>query len=231
LTEKLYWQDAYIREFEGKVVSIERNGVRLDRTAFCPRGGGLVSDTGSLGGVRVTEVVRDGEEILHVCESPPQLHAGDVVQCQLDWERRFRIMRMHTSAHLLSAVVNKETGALITGNQIGWEESRIDLNLENFDRDKMSYYIDRVNEAVRRELEVRTYFMKREEALANPGFVKLANAMPPSIEVLRIVEIGDVDTQADGGVHVRNTREIGKVVGLKTENKGKSNRRLYFTVE
>jgi len=139
-------------------------------------------------------------------------------------------MRMHTSAHILSAVVNGETGALITGNQISPDESRVDFNLEDFDKGKMSYYIDKVNEAIGRGLEVKTFFMKREEALANPGFVKLANAMPPSLEMLRIVEIGDVDTQADGGVHVKNTIEIGKVVGLKTENKGKSNRRLYFTV-
>lgn len=140
-------------------------------------------------------------------------------------------MRMHTTAHILSAVVNGETGALITGNQIGPDESRVDFNLGDFDRGKMSYYIDRVNEAVRRELEVKTYFIKREEALANPGFVKLANAMPPSLDVLRIVQIGDVDTQADGGVHVKNTREIGRVVGLRTENKGKNNRRLYFTLQ
>jgi len=80
-------------------------------------------------------------------------------------------------------------------------------------------------------VEVRTFFMKREEALASPGFVKLAKAMPPALEMLRIVQIGDVDTQADGGVHVKNTGEIGRVKGLKTENKGKSNRRLYFTVE
>ena len=79
-------------------------------------------------------------------------------------------------------------------------------------------------------MEVKTFFMKREEALATPGFVKLANAMPPSLDILRIVQIGDVDTQADGGVHVNNTQEIGKVQGLRAENKGKSNRRLYFTV-
>jgi len=120
---------------------------------------------------------------------------------------------------------------LITGNQISPDESRVDFDLESFDRSKMSYYIDKVNGAVARELEVKTFFMKREEALATPGFVKLANAMPPSLDVLRIVEIGDVDTQADGGVHVRNTREIGKVQGLRADNKGKSNRRLYFTVQ
>jgi misacylated tRNA(Ala) deacylase len=221
----------YAREFDAKLVSVEGNRVVLDQTVFNPRGGGLVSDTGFLGGSRVLEAVKEGDEIFHIVENPAGFVPGQQVHGVLDWDRRFRIMRMHTSAHILSAVVNRETGALITGNQIGPEGSRVDFNLENFDKDKMSYYIDKVNEAVDRGVEVRTYFMRREEALANPGFVKLANAMPPSLEMLRIVEIGDVDTQADGGVHVKNTKEIGRVVGVKTENKGKSNRRLYFTVE
>lgn len=231
MTKRLFWDDMYAREFDAKVVSVDGNMIVLDKTAFNPRGGGLVSDTGTIGGSRVAEVVKEGEEILHLVENFVDHRPGDSVHGVLDWDRRFRIMRMHTSAHILSAVVNGETGALITGNQISPDESRVDFNLDGFDRDMMSHYIDKVNEAVRRELDVKTYFMKREEALANPGFVKLANAMPPSLDVLRIVQIGDVDTQADGGVHVLNTREIGKVVGLKTENKGKSNRRLYFTVE
>jgi misacylated tRNA(Ala) deacylase len=221
----------YAREFDARVTSAEGNRVVLDQTAFNPRGGGLVSDTGTLGESKVTEVVKEGEEIFHLLEAPLGLKPGDQVHGVVDWDRRFRIMRMHTSAHILSSVVNRETGALITGNQISPDESRVDFNLENFDRDKMSDYIEKVNDAVWRELDVKTYFMKREEALAKPGFVKLANALPPSVDVLRIVEIGDVDTQADGGVHVGNTREIGKVVGLRAENKGKSNRRLYFTVE
>lgn len=231
MTRRLFWEDMYAREFDGEVELVDGNRVVLDQTAFNPRGGGLVSDTGKLNGMKVIEAMKEGDNIFHVLEAPAELRVGDRVHAVLDWDRRFRIMRMHTSAHILSAVVNGETGALITGNQISPDESRVDFNLDNFDRDKMSYYVDKVNEAVRRELDVKTYFMKREEALANPGFVKLANAMPPSLDMLRIVQIGDVDTQADGGVHVLNTREIGKVVGLKTENKGKSNRRLYFTVE
>jgi misacylated tRNA(Ala) deacylase len=181
--------------------------------------------------VKVLEAVKEGELIIHLLETPPAFGPGASVHCVLDWERRFRIMRMHTSAHLLSAVVNRETGALITGNQISPDQSRVDFSLDDFDKGRISSYVDKVNEAIARGLEVKTYFMKREEALANPGFVKLANAMPPADDMLRIVEIGDVDTQADGGVHVKNTLEIGKVVGVKTENKGKSNRRLYFTVE
>lgn len=231
MTRKLFWEDTYAREFDAEVELVDGNRVVLDQTAFNPRGGGLVSDTGKLNGMKVIEATKEGDNVYHMLEAPPELRVGDKVHGVLDWDRRYRIMRMHTTAHILSAVVNGETGALITGNQISPDESRVDFNLENFDKEKMSYFIDKVNEAAARALEVKTYFMKREEALATPGFVKLAKAMPPSLEMLRIVQIGDVDTQADGGVHVKNTSEIGRVVGLKTENKGKSNRRMYFTIE
>ena len=231
MTRKLFWEDMYMKEFDAEVELVDGNRVVLDQTAFNPRGGGLVSDTGRLNGVKVVEATKEGDNVFHILEAPADLRVGDRAHGVLDWERRHRIMRMHTSAHILSAVVHGETGALITGNQISPDESRVDFNLENFDRNRMSYFVEKVNEAAGRSLEVKSYFMKREEALANPGFVKLANAMPPSLAELRIVQIGDVDTQADGGVHVKNTSEIGKVVGLRTENKGKSNRRLYFTVE
>ncbi|MGP8124854.1 MAG: alanyl-tRNA editing protein [Nitrososphaerales archaeon] len=231
MTRRLYWEDMYLRTFDAKVVSSEGQRVVLDQTAFNPRGGGLVSDMGTVNGAKMAEAVKEGEEIVHLMESPATMKPGDVVHCVLDWERRFRIMRMHTTAHILSSVVNGETGALITGNQIAPDESRVDLSLDQFDREKLTHYIERVNDVVRRAVDVKTYFMKREEALATPGLVKLANAMPPAVEMLRIVQIGDVDTQADGGVHVKNTREIGRVTGLKTENKGKSNRRIYFTVD
>jgi len=220
-----------MREFGANVLSSEGQRVVLDQTAFNPRGGGLVSDLGTINGAKLAEAVKEGEEIVHLMESPTTMKKGEDVHCVLDWDRRFRIMRMHTAAHILSAVVNGESGALITGNQIAPDESRVDLSLEQFDREKVAHYVERVNEVVNRELEVKTFFMKRGEALAKPGFVKLANAMPPAEEMLRIVQIGDVDTQADGGVHVKNTKEIGKVTALKTENKGKTNRRIYFTVQ
>ena len=231
MTRKLFWEDMYQQVFEARVETVAGNNLVLDQTAFNPRGGGLVSDTGTINGIRVVEVTKEGDTISHAFASPPPLKTGDPVKGVLDWERRHRVMRMHTAAHILSSVVNRETGALITGNQINPDESRVDFNLDSFDREKMSVYIDSVNEAVKRGLEIRTYFMRREEAVTVPGLVKLAKAAPPSLEVLRIVEIGDIDTQADGGVHVRNTNEIGTVVGLRTENKGKNNRRLYFTVQ
>jgi Ser-tRNA(Ala) deacylase AlaX len=230
LTEKLYWKDAYIKDFEARVESVEGNSVLLDQTAFYPRGGGLVSDTGLLEGIRVVEVTKQDELITHVLEQPPLFRAGQVLHGKIDWERRYRIMKMHTTAHILSAIVHKETGALITGNQIAPDESRLDLSLEAFDRGKLSDYVGMANDVVKRAVDVKAYFMRREEALGTPGLVKLANAMPPSVEMLRIVQIGDVDTQADGGVHVANTREIGQIVIKSAENKGKSNRRLHFSV-
>jgi misacylated tRNA(Ala) deacylase len=231
MTRRLFWEDMYAKEFDSRVESIDGKRVVLDQTAFNPRGGGLVSDTGSLAGLKLTEVVKEGDEIFHITEAEPKFEVGAEVHGTLDWDRRYRVMKMHTSAHILSAVVHGETGALITGNQIAPDESRIDFNLEDFDRSRLNEFVEKANGAASRGLEVKTFFMKREEAIGTPGFVKLANAMPPSLDVLRIVQIGDVDTQADGGVHVGNTREIGKMVGVRAENKGKSNRRLYFTVE
>jgi len=230
MTRRLYWEDMYLSEFDAEVELVDGNRVVLDQTAFNPRGGGLVSDSGRLNGVKVLEANKEGEEIFHVLDTAAEFRVGDKIHGVLDWERRHRIMRMHTAAHILSAIVHRETGALITGNQIGPVESRMDVSMEYFDKDKMSSYIEKVNEVVRRGVEVTISFMKREEAMKVQGLVKLAKAMPPSLEVLRIVQIGDVDRQADGGVHVRNTREIGKVVGFRAENKGRSNRRLYFTV-
>lgn len=230
MTRKLYWEDAYLRDFEARVVSVDGQRLVLDQTAFNPRGGGLVSDTGVIDGTRVLEATKAEDDVFHLLESPPLVKAGDLVKCSLDWDRRYKIMRMHTAAHILSAVVHGETGALITGNQISPEGSRVDFDLEGFDKSMASRYIEKVNEAVARQLEVTSYFMKRSEAEGMPGLVKLAKAAPPSVDVLRVVQIGDVDTQADGGVHVRNTREIGNVSCVKTENKGRSNRRLYFTV-
>ena len=231
MTEKLFWLDAYIREFDAKVEAVDETGVRLDRTAFNPRGGGLVSDIGKLNDINVIEVVKKEEEVYHVLGGGASLRPGEPVHGEIDWERRHRIMRMHTTAHILSSIVNRETGALITGNQIAPTESRIDFSLEAFDREKVEGYVKMANEAAAGGAAVKTFFMKRDEALNTPGFVKLADALPPAVAELRIVQIGWIDTQADGGVHVKNTAEIGEIVVNKIENKGKSNRRLYFSLK
>ena len=231
MTRKLFWEDMYAKEFSAKVKFVEGNRVVLDQTAFYPRGGGLVGDTGSVGERKVVDTVKgDGEDIVHVLESPANLAVGDDVRGSLDWDRRYRIMRMHTSAHLLSSIFNKQTGALITGNQIEPDKSRIDFSLEDFDRERMLTCCNQANEAIAKSSQVKTYFLKRDDALKIPGIIKLATAAPPDVQELRIVEIDGYDIQADGGVHVKSLSEIGKIEPLKFENKGKSNRRLYFTI-
>jgi misacylated tRNA(Ala) deacylase len=231
MTRKLFWEDAYVTEFDATVSSVNGNQVVLDQTAFNPRGGGLVGDLGTLDGVRVLDTIKaSADSIAHVLEGTHSLAPGNTVHGVLDWNRRHRIMRMHTSAHLLSAIFNKETGALITGNQIEPDKSRIDFSLDDFDREKMLVYCTQANEAIAENPPVKTYFMKREEALKIPGITKLASVMPPDVKDLRIVEIEGHDLQADGGVHVKNLGEVGKIEPLKFENKGKSNRRMYFTI-
>ena len=221
----------YMKDFTARVVSSQSNQVVLDQTAFNPRGGGLVGDIGWINDSKVVDTTKGpNDTITHVLEATAAITSGMEVKGKLDWDRRHRIMRMHTSAHLLSAIFNKRTGALITGNQIEPDKSRVDFSLENFDRDRMLTYCAEANEAIAKSAPVKTYFMKREEALKIPGITKLATAAPPDVQELRIVEIEGYDTQADGGVHVKNLSEITKIDPVKFENKGKSNRRLYFTI-
>ncbi len=222
--------DSYMKEFDATVTRVEGNKVFLDRTAFYPRGGGLVSDTGEIDGVRVVEVVKEDGDVAHILKENP-FRQGQAVHGKIDWDRRYRVMRMHTTAHILSSIFHSETGALITGNQISPDRSRIDFSIEEFDKEFFIGLIEKANRLVSEGAEVKVYYMPREEALKIPGMVKLAGRLPPSVEKLRIVEIEGIDIQADGGPHVKNIREIGKIVFLKAENKGKTNRRLYFTVE
>jgi Ser-tRNA(Ala) deacylase AlaX len=234
----LYMGDSYLREFEAKVVSVTKGGedkffVVLDRTAFYPDSGGQPHDTGKF--------VKDGVEyqVIYVGKfsgkishevSKEGLKEGDVTRGIIDWDRRYTLMRMHTAAHIISEVFHKDSGALITGNQLGLDKSRIDFSLENFDREKMSEYFAKANEIVEKDLKIKAYFLPREEAMKIENVTKLANALPPKIKELRIVEIGDFDMQADGGTHVKSTKEIGKIEFLKAENKGKNNRRVYFKI-
>ena len=140
-------------------------------------------------------------------------------------------MRMHTSAHIIDAILYQESGALCTGNQLGLDKSRIDFSLDTLDREKIQQYVDIANEWVQKAVDVKIYSLPREDALKIPGIVKLASAMPPEVRELRIVEIPGIDLQADGGTQVKNTSEIGKISLVSVENKGKNNRRMYFTLD
>ena len=137
-------------------------------------------------------------------------------------------MRNHTAAHVLASLLNKGTGALITGNQLEEDHVRFDFSLEKFDRELLEEYLERANKLFGTDVPVKWYELPREEAMKIPGIVKMAGAFPPNLPSLRIVEIVGVDKQADGGTHVKNLKEVGKIELIKTENKGKNNRRIYF---
>ncbi len=230
MTRKLYWEQPYSSEFTGKVLSVEGPRVVLDQTLFYPRGGGVSSDIGTLESMKVLETAKDGDRIIHTLESPPLFGVGDTVAGRIDWERRHHLMRMHTAGHLLSALFYSRAKCLITGNQIDVDRSRMDFNLEEFDRSQIERFVNEANVLIGKDALVKTYFLEREEALKVPELVKLAEAAPPAEAQLRIVEIEGIDRQADGGLHVARLNEIGQIRLLKLENKGKTNRRLYYEV-
>jgi len=232
VTEFLYLKDSYLKEFDAKIVAINDNSIELDKTVFYPTGGGQPNDIGVISSngseLQVIDVKKQEDKILHYLSSQIRLTADSQIIGKIDWDRRYKFMRMHTASHIIASVFHQKHGALITGNQIGLEKTRFDFSLEGFNRQKIGECIDEANSLIRKNADVNVYFLKSEEAMKIPNIVKLAGALPPNLQTLRIVEIEDIDTQADGGTHVKNTKEIGKIELLKMENKGKSNRRVYF---
>jgi len=237
LTRLLYQFDSYLREFEATVIEVSAEGVILDQTAFHPTSGGVANDTGYLVkgekrfcvvDVRIDKV---SGKVVHVMDRAGELSPGDRVIGIIDWDRRYRLMRLHTAAHIISAIFYRDYGALITGGSIYPDYAYDDYSLEVFDRRIFEDVIEKANNVVRQGIEVKIYWLKRDEALKIPGIVKLASRLPPDVEELRIVEIPGVDIQADGGPHVRNTSEIGMIKMIRAENKGKKRKRLYYTVE
>jgi len=183
---------------------------------------------------RVVEVYIDkgsGEVIHRLDTSDHDLVVGDIVHGVIDWDRRYRIMRLHTAAHILAAIMYREYNALITGGHIYPDYAYDDYSLEIFDPEIFREAIEKANEVVKKGIDVKIYWLERGKTLEIPGIVKLASRMPPEIKLLRIVEIPGVDIQADGGPHVRNTKEIGEIVFMKAANKGRRRKRLYYTVK
>jgi misacylated tRNA(Ala) deacylase len=234
MSNALYMHDSYLKEFEARVVSMNGNLIALDKTAFYAKGGGQPFDTGVLvkegQDYPVVSVRKQDGAIVH--EVPQSgLQEGDLVTGKIDWERRYTLMRMHTAAHLLCSIFHNKTGALITGNQLDIDKSRIDFALDDYDPEKIKEYVSLANTIIQQNLPVSVAFMPRDEALKIPGMVKLAGALPPAVTELRIVTIEGVDTQADGGTHVKSLKEIGTIEFLKAENKGKNNRRVYYSLQ
>jgi misacylated tRNA(Ala) deacylase len=235
VAKALYLEDSYMRECDATVVSVKDDKfVVLDQTIFYPRGGGQPHDTGRmLRGGEMFDVVFVGKfsgEVSHEVDRAG-LNAGDRVHCILDWERRHKLMRSHTAAHVFASMLCNGTGALVTGNQLEVDKVRFDFSLDKFEPQVLVEYVAKANEQFRTDTPVKWYELPRDEALSIPGVVKMAEAFPPDLPRLRIVEVVGVDRQADGGTHVRSLKEVGQIEVLKTENKGKNNRRVYFVLK
>ncbi len=233
MEEPLYLNDCYLKEFEATVKEVNGRFVVLDKTAFYPEGGGQPSDQGLLKSAKGNFIVKFVKKISGTIQHEVDnegLEAGDKIKGEVDWYRRYRLMRYHTAAHVVSGVVNSMTGALITGNQLGEDKSRVDFDLENFNPDILKEVENKSNDAIKKAIPVLIENMPREKAMEIPSVFKLKMMLPESLQTIRVVSIGDVDRQACGGTHLKNTSEIKRLTITKTENKGKNNRRLYFVL-
>ena len=231
-----YFRDSYKKEFEAEIKEVNENKVILSATYFYPSSGGQPNDTGKMIRIqdskefKVVDIKKENNAIIHILDSSG-LSKGDKVKCIIDWDRRYKLMKMHTAAHIISAIIHKKTEATITGNQLDTEKSRIDFSLDNFSKEEIQEYIKEANEEIKKDHKITIRTISKKEAEKIKNLSKLAKGLPPNLKEIRIVKIGNIDEQADGGTHINSTSEIGEVKLLSVENKGKSNRRLYFSLE
>ena len=228
--ELVFRDDAYQKSCEATVTSADESGIRLDRTVFYPTGGGQPGDTGRLrladgAEVRIVDT-RKGEsldDVVHVPEEgAPLPAAGTTVTAEIDWDRRYRLMRMHTCMHVLCSVVTGE----VTGGQVGDGKGRLDFNLPDTQLDKEHINAE-INRIIAEDHPVAPRWITEEELAANPRLVRTMSVKPPSgTGRVRVMEIQGVDLQPCGGTHVLRTGEIGPVRVGKIENKGRQNRRI-----
>ncbi len=230
MTDELAARDAYLRETEAVVEAVDGDGVVLDRTVFYPRGGGQPGDTGMLvfdgGEARVIDTVRRGGAVHHVVDGTAPA-PGTRVVARIDWDRRHLLMRTHTALHVLSAVIWRDFGAKVTGGNMEPGRARMDFELDSISVDFGREVEERLNAALSRGHEVTVRFLPRSEALADPDLIRTkVSLIPDDVDPIRVIDIGTIDRQADGGTHVATTTEVGPVRVVKTESKGKGNKRM-----
>jgi misacylated tRNA(Ala) deacylase len=229
-TELLYLRDAYLREFDVTVLGVRADQVALDRSAFYPTGGGQPHDTGWIADSRVVDVRKEGDIVWHrVDGSAPR--EGEEVHAEIDWERRHTLMRTHTALHVLCGVIWNEWGKAVTGGNMEPLEARMDFEFDPLPEG----FGPRIEELVNRELAtarpIEVSFLPRERALGDADLIRTkVNLIPESVREIRVVDITGLDKQADGGTHVRSTDEVGRVQVVKTESKGKGNKRIRIKV-
>jgi misacylated tRNA(Ala) deacylase len=235
MTELLYMEDSYLREFTATVTEVTEEGAVLDRTAFYPQGGGQPSDTGMLtdeSGVEypVTKVQKVGGKVVHRIEGSLPA-GGSVVTGQIDWDRRYRLMRTHTALHILCGVIWRDYGASVTGGNMEPLKARMDFELESMSAAFSDEVEAKINAEVAAGRPVRVRILPRAEAFQIPDLIRTKiNLLPEGIREVRVVEIEGLDLQADGGTHVANTSEVGRIIVAGHESKGRINKRLRIEI-
>ncbi|UCF28636.1 MAG: alanyl-tRNA editing protein [Chloroflexota bacterium] len=239
MTELLYQKDSYLKEFQANITRVdpENHAIILDKTAFYPGGGGQPADSGWLvigeATFPIKRARRAGADILHIVESDPPLpESGQVAVGKLDWDRRYQLMRTHTAMHILCGVIFRDYGASVTGGQMEPMSGRMDFEFETMRKELVQAIDTAINEEVANARPVKVDILPREEAFQIPDLIRTKiNLLPEGIQEVRVVEIAGLDIQADGGTHVKNTAEVGKIKIVDYKSKGKINKRIYVNVE
>jgi len=235
MTEPLYHTDAYLKEFDAVVTAVEGDAVALDRTAFYPGGGGQPHDLGLLSsGLKiwnVTKVRKAGNDVWHELDSAPP-EAGAKVQGRIDWTRRYQLMRTHTAMHILCGVIFRDYGASVTGGNMEPLRGRMDFEFETMRQEFVRQIEEKINVEVAAARPVKVQSLPREAAFQIPDLIRTKiNLLPEGILEVRTVEIEGLDLQADGGTHVANTREVGRIKIVDYKSKGKINKRIEVALE
>ncbi|HEX9994267.1 MAG TPA: alanyl-tRNA editing protein [Acidimicrobiales bacterium] len=229
-TERLFLRDAYLRAFDATVTAVDGDRVALDRTAFYATSGGQPHDTGTLGEARVVEVRAAGPDVWHRLEGAVPA-VGDAVHGEVDWDRRHALMRTHTALHVLCGVIWHRWGKAVTGGNMEPLSARMDFEFDPLPEGFGATVEELVNEEVAADRPIEVSFLPRGAALADPDLIRTkVNLIPETVEEIRVVDIVGLDKQADGGTHVRSTGEVGRVRVVKTESKGKANKRIRIEV-
>jgi misacylated tRNA(Ala) deacylase len=229
-TERLFLHDGYLRSFDATVTAVDGDRVALDRTAFYATSGGQPHDTGRLGDADVVDVRAEGGEVWHRLEGPIPA-VGQVVHGELDWERRYALMRTHTALHVLCGVIWHRWGKAVTGGNMEPLSARMDFEFDPLPEGFGATVEALVNDEVAAARPIEVSFLPREEAMADPDLIRTkVNLIPPSVQEIRVIDIVGLDKQADGGTHLRSTDAVGRIRVVKTESKGKANKRIRIEI-